>query len=98
MPTHTSGTVIPLLALSHYRAEFYVVVHHISPPKSWNRVSEPDREVVTALEREGSRGCSAGRGGWSEDGTVKLEYQGNAMGMWLHVTYHIGVTTENDAA
>ncbi len=34
-------------------------------PKSWNRVSKTDREVITDLERKGSRGCSARRGGWS---------------------------------
>ncbi len=43
----------------------YVADRHIGPPKSWNRVSKTNREVVTALERKGSRGCPAGRGGWS---------------------------------
>ncbi len=38
--------------------ELYVAVRHISPP---NRVSKTDREVGTALERKGSRGCSAVR-------------------------------------
>jgi hypothetical protein len=40
-------------------------VRHIGTPKSWKRVSKTDREVVTALERKGIRGYSAGRGGWS---------------------------------
>jgi hypothetical protein len=45
--------------------ELYVAIRHIGPPKSWNRISKTDREVVTAMERKGSRGCSAGRGGWT---------------------------------
>ncbi len=50
---------------------------YIGPPKSWNRVSKTDREVITALERKGSRGCSAGRGGWSCGAWVP--------GMWQRV-------------
>jgi hypothetical protein len=59
----------PTLVMDHQFvkiwAKLYVVVRHMGPPKSWNRVSKTDREVFTALERKGSRGCSAGRGGWS---------------------------------
>ncbi len=43
----------------------YIGVHHIGPPKSWNRVSKIDRKVITALEMKGSKRCSAGKGGWS---------------------------------
>jgi hypothetical protein len=53
--------------------ELYVAIRHIGPPKS----SKTDREVVTALERKGSRGCSAGRGGWTCEACVP--------GMWQRV-------------
>ncbi len=42
--------------------KLYVAVRHIGPTRSWNRISKTDREVVTALERKGSRGCSVRRG------------------------------------
>jgi hypothetical protein len=46
-------------------AEVYMTVCHIVPPSLGKRVSKSHREVVTALERKGSRGCSARRGRWS---------------------------------
>ncbi len=84
----------------------YVAVHHIGPPKSRNRVSKTDREVITALERKGSRGCSARRGGWSLNARNVAksgsDQQGAGSsvgkgGKQLHVTDHVGVTTvKND--
>jgi hypothetical protein len=87
--------------------ELYVALRHIGSPKS--RVSKTDREVITALERKGSRGCSARRGGWSCGACVPEKWQrvaqtSRGLGVvrargrvvWLCVTDHIGVTTVKD--
>jgi hypothetical protein len=51
--------------------EVYLAVHHIGPPKSWNRVSNTDREVITALEGRAVEDALPGE----EGGAVELECQ-----------------------
>jgi hypothetical protein len=48
-----------------------VAICHIGPPKSWNRVSKTDEEVVIALERRAVEDALVGE----EGGAVKLECQ-----------------------
>ncbi len=48
-----------------------MAVHHIGPPKSWNRVSNTDREVITALEGRAVEDALPGE----EGGAVELECQ-----------------------
>jgi hypothetical protein len=66
-PDYQKKVISPMLGRDHQFkviwVELYVAVRHIGPPKSWNWVSKTDREVIKALERKSSRGCSTGRGG-----------------------------------